>query len=183
LSKQWNVCNITLFNIFDPDSLFISNLLKRLRTYIYTSVSIASISFTGQMKFIPRWTSLALSPRKGTENTDDVRNSPLFLECCYLKIASTRCKAILIASQNRFCISQYRRRLSFITKCSCYSVYLTVLKGAQPSQNKQVLMVCVALWRHSTFTGSKHDAAVLTDFQDVPQTLLKETQCYIGYKW
>jgi len=45
---------------------------------IYTSISIASISFTGRMKFIPRWTPLALSPRKGTENTNDVRNSPLF---------------------------------------------------------------------------------------------------------
>ena len=59
--------------------------------YIYTSISIASISFTGRMKFIPRWTPLALSPRKDTENTNDVRNSPLFLECCYFKIASTRC--------------------------------------------------------------------------------------------
>ena len=66
--------------------------------YIYTSISIASLSFTGRMKFIPRWTPLALSPRKGTENTNDVSNSPLFLECCYFKIASTRCKAILIAS-------------------------------------------------------------------------------------
>ena len=47
--------------------------------YIYTSISIASISFTGRMKFIPRWTPLALSPRKGTENTYDVRNSRYFL--------------------------------------------------------------------------------------------------------
>jgi len=92
------------------------------KTNIYTSISIASISFTGQMKFIPRWTSLALSPRKGTENTNDVRNFPLFLVCCYFKIASTRCKAILIASPNKFRISQYRHRLSLIT--SCYSVYV-----------------------------------------------------------
>ena len=56
----------------------------------------------------------------------------------------------------------------------------TVQKGAQSSQNKQVLMVCVAMWRHSTSTGSKHDAAFLTDSQDVPQTLLKEKRCYIG---
>jgi len=54
------------------------------------------------MKFIPRWTPLALSPRKGSENANDVRNSPLFLECCYFKTASTRCKAILIASPNKF---------------------------------------------------------------------------------
>jgi len=90
--------------------------------YTYTSISIASISFTWRMKCIPRWTPLALSPRKGTENTNDVRNSPLFLECCYFKIASTRCKAILIASFNKFRISQYRRRLLLIT--SCYSVYV-----------------------------------------------------------
>ena len=45
---------------------------------IYTSISIASISFTGRMKFIPRWTPLALSPRKGTENTNDVRNPRYF---------------------------------------------------------------------------------------------------------
>jgi len=76
---------------------------------------------------------------------------------CYLKIASTRWKAILIASPNNFRISQYRRRLSLIA--SCYSVYvkfnkntftwkyLTVQKGTQ-AQNKHVLMVCVALWRH-----------------------------------
>jgi len=43
-------------------------------------------------------------------------------------------------------------------------------------------MVCVTLCRHSTSTGSKHDAAVLTDSQDVPQTLFKEVRCYIGYK-
>ena len=49
-----------------------------LYIYIYTSISIASISFTGRMKFIPRWTPLALSPRKGTENTNDVRNSRYF---------------------------------------------------------------------------------------------------------
>ena len=77
-------------------------------------LSLASISFTGRMKFIPRWTPLALSPRKGTENTYDVRNSPLFLECCYFKIASTRCKAILIASLNKFRISQDRLRTAFI---------------------------------------------------------------------
>jgi len=71
---------------------------QRPRHNIYTSISIASISSTGRMKFIPRWTPFALSPRKGTENTNDVRNSPLFLECCYFKIASTGCKAILIAS-------------------------------------------------------------------------------------
>ena len=49
------------------------------------------------------------------------------------------------------------------------------------NRNKQVLvlMVCVALWRHSTSTG-RHDAAVLTDSQDVLQTLLKEIRCYIG---
>jgi len=88
--------------------------------YIYTSISIASISFTGRMKFVPRWTPLALSPRKGTENTNDVRNSPLFLECCYFKIASTRCKAIRIASPNS--ISQYRLRLLLFT--SFYSVYV-----------------------------------------------------------
>jgi len=145
------------------------------------------------MKFILRWTSLALSPRKGMENTNDVKNFPLFLECCYFKIASTRCWAFLIASPNIFRISQYRRRLSMIT--SCYSVYvqfnqntftykyLNVQIGAQPSQNKQVLMVCVALWRHFTSTGGKHDAAVLTDSQDVPKTLLKEIRCNIGYKW
>jgi len=130
------------------------------------------------MKFIPRWTPLALSPRKGTENTNDVRNHPLFLDCCYFKIASTRYKAIPLASPNKFCIFQYRRRLSLIT--SCYSVYvqfnkttitkkyLTVQKGTQPSQNKQVLMECVSLWRNSISTGSKHDAAVLTDSQDIP---------------
>jgi len=160
---------------------------------MYTSISIALISFTGRMKFIPRWTSLALSQRKGTENTNDVRNSPLFLECCYFKIASTRCKTILIASPNNFRISQYRRRLSLIT--CWYSAYvqfnqntftwkyLTVQQGTQPSKNKQVLMVRVALWHHSTSTGSKHDAAVLTDSQDVRQTLLKKIRCYIGYKW
>jgi len=33
---------------------------------------------------------------------------------------------------------------------------------------KQIsLMICVALRRHSTSTGSKHDAAVLTDSQHV----------------
>jgi len=64
--------------------------------YIYTLFSIASIFFTGQMKFIPRWTLLALSPRKGTENTNDVRNSRLLFECCYFKIASPRWKAIRI---------------------------------------------------------------------------------------
>ena len=73
---------------------------------IYTSISIASISFTGRMKFISRSTPLALSPRKGTENTNDVRNSPLFLECCYFKIASTKFQVILIASPNKFRISQ-----------------------------------------------------------------------------
>ena len=93
-----------------------------LTSYIYTSISIVSISFTGRMKFIPRWTPLALSPRKGTENTNDVRNSPLFLDCCYFKIASTRCKAILIASLNKFRISQYRLRLLLFT--SFYSVYV-----------------------------------------------------------
>ena len=83
-------------------------------------------------------------------------------------------------------ISQYGRRLLLNTSCYVYSVYvqlnqntfsykyLTVQKGAQQSQNKQFLMVCVALWRHSTSSGSKHDAAVLTDSQDIPQTLLKE---------
>jgi len=114
---------------------------------------------------------------------------PLFLECCYFNIASTRCKAVLIASPNKFRISQCRRRLSLNT--SGYLVYvqfnqntyLTVQKGAHPSQNKQVLMVCVALWRHSTSTGSKHDAADLTDSQDIPQTLLKEIRCFICYKW
>ena len=86
-----------------------------LYSNIYTSISIASISFTGRMKFIPRWTPLASSPRKGTEITNDVRNFPLFLECCYFKIASTRCKAILIASPNKFRISQYRHRLLLFT--------------------------------------------------------------------
>jgi len=84
-----------------PSACSMFQCVPRLRyvhfLYIYTSISIASISFTGRMKFIPRWTPLALSLRKGTENTNDVRNSPLFLECCYFKIASTRCKAILIA--------------------------------------------------------------------------------------
>jgi len=64
--------------------------------------------------------TLALSPRKGTNNTNDVRNSPLFLECCYFKRASTRCKAILIASPNKFRISQYRLRILLFT--SFYSV-------------------------------------------------------------
>ena len=82
---------------------------------IYPSISIASIFFTGRMKFIPRWTPLALSPRKDTENTYDVRNTPLFLECCYFKTAS-------IASPNKFPISQYRRLLSLIT--SFYAVYV-----------------------------------------------------------
>ena len=70
---------------------FLESTKCKLFSYqnIYTSISIALISFTGRMKFIPRWTPLALSPRKGTENTNDVRNSPLFLECCYFKIAST----------------------------------------------------------------------------------------------
>jgi len=95
---------------------------RKSNVYIYTYISIASISFTRQMKFIPRWTPLALSPRKGTENTNDVRNSPLFLECCYFKIASTRCKAILIASPNKYRISQYRLRLLLFT--SFYSVYV-----------------------------------------------------------
>jgi len=36
------------------------------------------------------------------ENTNDVRNSPLFSECCYFKTASTRCKAILVTSPNVF---------------------------------------------------------------------------------
>jgi len=36
-------------------------------------------------------------------------------------------------------------------------------KGAQPSQNKQVLVLCVALRRHPTFTESKHNAAFLTN--------------------
>ena len=89
---------------------------------IYTCISIASISFTGRMKFIPRWTPLALSPRKGTENTNDVGNCPLFLECCYFKIASTRCKASLIASPNRLRISQNRLRLLLFT--SFYSAYV-----------------------------------------------------------
>jgi len=89
---------------------------------IYTSISIASISFTGRMRFIPWWTPLALLPRKSTENTNDVRNSPLFLECCYFKIASTRCKAILIASPNKFLIPQFRLRLLLFR--SYYSVYV-----------------------------------------------------------
>jgi len=46
--------------------------------------------------------SLAISPCKGTGNTNDVKNSPLFLDCCYFKIASTRYKAIPIASPNKF---------------------------------------------------------------------------------
>jgi len=63
-------------------------------------------------------------------------------------------------------------------------VYLKVfLKGAQSLQIKPVLMVCVAQWHYSTSTGSKRDAAVLTDSQDVPQTLLKEIKCYFCYKW
>jgi len=95
---------------------------RRAKRNIYTSISIVSISFTGQIKFIPQRTPLALSPRKGTENTYDVRNSPLFLECCYFKIASTRCKAILIASPNKFRISQYRLRLLLFT--SFFSVYV-----------------------------------------------------------
>ena len=140
--------------------------------YIYTSISIASISFTGRMKYIPRWTPLALSARKGTENTIDVRNSPLFLECCYFKVASTRCKAILIASPNKVRIFQYILRLLLFTSCCLVYVQLnkkrllksiTVKKGAQLSQNKQVLVLLVALWRHSTFTESKHDAAFLTN--------------------
>jgi len=97
---------------------------------IYTSISIASISFTGRMKFIPWWTPLALSPRKGTEITNDVRNSPLFLECCYFKIASTRCKAIPIASPNKFRISQYRLRLILFT--SFYSVYVQLIQKRLP---------------------------------------------------
>jgi len=60
------------------------------------------------MKFIPQWTSLAILPRIGTENTNDVRNSPLFLEYCYFK------KAIRIASSNKFGISQYRRRCIYL---------------------------------------------------------------------
>jgi len=139
---------------------------------IYTSISIASISFTGRMKFIPRWTSLALSPRKGTENTNDVRKSPLFLQCCYFKIASTRCKAILIASLNKLRISQYRFRLLLFTRF--YSVYVqfnqkSLLKSInrlKKGHNRRItkfLVLCVALWRHSTLTESKHDAAFLTN--------------------
>jgi len=121
--------------VYDRYCKFQLNMItrKKLQTYgnkhyrapnknIYTSISIASISFTGRMKFIPRWTPLALSPRKGTENTNDVRNSPLFLECCYFKIASTRCKAILIASPKRLRISHYRLRLLLFT--SFYSAYV-----------------------------------------------------------
>ena len=108
---------------------------NRPRPNIYTSISIASISLTGQMKFIPRWTPLAFSPREGMENTNDVRNSPLFLECCYFKIASTRCKAILIASPNKFRISQYRLRLLLFT--SFYSVYVQFNKKRGTTVAKQ----------------------------------------------
>ena len=52
------------------------------------------------MNFIPQLLPLALSPRKGAGNTNDVRNSPLFLDCDF-KIALTRCKAVLIASPNK----------------------------------------------------------------------------------
>jgi len=97
-------------------------LTAYFNVYINTSISIASMSFTGRVKFIPQWTSLALSPRKGTGNTNDVGNSPLFLDCCYFKIASTRCKDILIATSNKFRIFQYRRRLLLFT--SFYSVYV-----------------------------------------------------------
>jgi len=85
-----------------------------------------SLQYPLRMKFIPRWTPLALSPRKCTENTNDVRNSPLFLECCYFKIASTRCKAIPIASPNKFRISQYRLRLILFT--SFYSVMYSLIQ-------------------------------------------------------
>jgi len=42
--------------------------------------------------------------------------------------------------------------------------------------------MCRTSWRHFTSTGSKHDATVLTDSQDVPQTLLKEIRYIIGNK-
>jgi len=63
------------------------NVLKSNETNnnIYTSISIASISIAGRMKFIPRWTALALSPRKGTENTYDVRNSRYFSNVAILR--------------------------------------------------------------------------------------------------
>jgi len=43
-----------------------------------------------------------------------------------------------------------------------------------------MVCVCVALCRHYISTASKHDAAVLTESQDVLKTLLKEIRCYIG---
>ena len=47
------------------------------------------------------------------------------------------------------------------------------------SQNKQVLMVCVALWHHSTSTGSKHNAAVLTD----SQAFSHQRACYSSFAY
>jgi len=134
--------------------------------YIYTSVSISSITFTGRMKFIPRWTPLALSRRKGTENNNDVRNSPLFLKCCYFKIASTRCKAILIASPNKFRISQYRLRLLLFTSFTQF-MYSLIKKRLLKSIDRL----------------KKHDAAFLTNSEDVPQSLLKKIRCCVGCKW
>jgi len=112
LRHSWNIlyifhrlsifhCSIT-YKVYACVSITLTLFCIPVFIYIYTSIFIASISFTGRMKFIPRWTPLALSPRKGTENTNDARNSPLFLECCYFKIASTRCKAILIAFPNKY---------------------------------------------------------------------------------
>ena len=74
----------------------------------------------------------------------------------------------------------YFHWLLVVTQFMYSLIKSTVQKGAQPSQNKQVLIVCVALWRHTTSSGSKHDAAILTDYQDVPQTLLMEIRCYIS---
>ena len=41
-------------------------LISQIGCYIYTSHSIALISFTGQIEFIHWWTALALSLRSGT---------------------------------------------------------------------------------------------------------------------
>jgi len=36
-------------------------------------------------------------------------------------------------------------------------------KGHNRRKTNKFLVLCVALWRHSTFTESKHDAAFLTN--------------------
>jgi len=140
---------------------------------IYTSISIVSISFSGRMKFILRWTSLALSPRKGTESTYDVRNSPLFLECCYFKIAFTRCQATVTHIRQKYWIPAIRQCVQVVIR-KCVTCRRVVGKAYRVSDPPQLPKIRVEDTPPFTVRGVDFSGALY-----VKQINWNETKAYI----